>query len=481
MNSSTRSILKLISLMLIATLLVSCGKSEPAADDHAHEHSEESMPTNRVAIPSTVRSNLGITFATVERRHIESTLRAPGRFEYLPTALREYRTPVPGRVEILVDQFDVIKDGDLLYRMDSPAWRDLQKTIAQSASELASNEAIMDSYPQLFAAHKRHERSLQEALSIWMARVEKLEALREAGGGRMTEYTAAMAEQVKIEAELAEVKEEDVRLSAARTRTKASVEAAQAQYDLALDTAASFLGMSREQLLEPASRSATALPAWRSINMIEVHAVADGVVESIDLTNGSWADAQDNVMCIVQPDRLRFHATGLQSDLGILRDGLKVMIVPPASTSAGTSIPMNETMTGTLKLGLTANPDDRTVDLHVVPDQLARWARAGVSAQLEIVTDSTTNRELAIPLSAVQRDGLVPVIFRRAPDNPNEAIRIEADLGFDDGRWVAVLSGLRDGDEVVLDGGFQLMLATSGSVQQGGHFHADGTFHEGAH
>ena len=51
----------------------------------------------------------------------------------------------------------------------------------------------------------------------------------------------------------------------------------------------------------------------------------------------------------------------------------------------------------------------------------------------------------------------------------------------DDGRWVALLSGVRDGDEVVLDGAFQLMLATSGSIQKGGHFHSDGTFHEGEH
>ena len=70
--------------------------------------------------------------------------------------------------------------------------------------------------------------------------------------------------------------------------------------------------------------------------------------------------------------------------------------------------------------------------------------------------------ELAIPMAAVQQDGLIPVIFRRDPENPNQAIRMEADLGMDDDRWVAVLSGLRDGDEVVLDGGFQLMLAMGG-------------------
>ncbi|MBT5409343.1 MAG: hypothetical protein HOK75_03655, partial [Phycisphaerae bacterium] len=121
------------------------------------------------------------------------------------------------------------------------------------------------------------------------------------------------------------------------------------------------------------------------------------------------------------------------------------------------------------------------IDLYVTPTTLASWARPGVTAQLEITTDATRDAELSIPLAAVQQDGLLPIIFKRALDNPNEAIRMEADLGMNDGRWVAVLSGLTDGDEIVLDGGFQLMLATSGSVQQGGHFHADGTFHEGAH
>ena len=136
-------------------------------------------------------------------------------------------------------------------------------------------------------------------------------------------------------------------------------------------------------------------------------------------------------------------------------------------------------MSGTLSLGLSGKSDDRTLELYVTPSELLPWAKPGVTAQIEIVTKQSPTPELAIPLAAVQRDGLTPVIFRRAPDNPNEAIRIEADLGMDDGRWVEIRSGVRDGDEIVLDGAFQLMLATSGSIQKGGHFHADGTFHEG--
>ena len=41
--------------------------------------------------------------------------------------------------------------------------------------------------------------------------------------------------------------------------------------------------------------------------------------------------------------------------------------------------------------------------------------------------------------------------------------------------------GLRRFDEIVLGGNFQLMLATSGASEKAGHFHSDGTFHEGSH
>jgi hypothetical protein len=434
-----------------------------------------------VAIPAAVRSNLGITFATAQRRSIQETLRAPGRFEYLPTAKRSYRTMLPGRVDVLVEQFDHVEPGTLLYRIDAPGWRDMQQTIAQAHGAIIRLHTTASTFGSLLQAHQRHEASLNDSIAIWNSRIKRLNALREAGGGRLSEFTDAQAALAGARAELASVQEKTAELLATRLQTEAALQAAEGDRALALDAASAVLGLSVAELTAPASSDSNALPMWRFIKTIEVKATAPGVVESIDLTQGAWADAQVPVVTVVQPDRLRFHASGLQSDLGVLRNGLSVTIVPPTPTLTGTAVPMDSVMHGTLALGLSGNPDDRTIDLYVTPDELAPWARSGVSAQLEIVTKSTAAQELAIPLAAVQRDGLTPVIFRRAPDNPNEAIRMEADLGMDDGRWVAVLSGLRDGDEVVLDGGFQLMLATSGSIQKGGHFHSDGTFHEGEH
>lgn len=450
-----------------------------ADDGHDHGDAADAAPTNRVAIPASVRANLGISFVRAERRRIEETLRVPGRFEFLPTARREYRTMLPGRVELLVQQFDEVDEGTPLYRIDSPEWRELQQTIAESVSSIDRQASRLATFGPLMDAHDVHSKSLQDSIDVWTARVAQLDAIREAGGGRVSEQTAAQAALATARSEMASMEEKHAELTASRVQAQADLDAARARKDLLLRSAASILDVKPETLVELVDVEGTSEPRWRSVEAIVVRAAQPGVVESLGLTNGAWADQQAAVLTVVRPDQLRFHASGLQSDLGVLQDGLAARIVPPTPTTAGRAVPLQDTMSGTLSLGLTGDAADRTIDLYVTPDELAAWARPGVTAQLEIVIDSTSEPTLAIPLASVQRDGLVPVIFRRAPNDKNEAIRMEADLGSNDGRWVAVLSGLRDGDEVVLDGAFQLMLATSGSIQQGGHFHADGTFHAG--
>jgi len=462
-----------IRLLLLAILaLQGCGDSRPETADTFSDSAHTETPTNRVAIPSAVRANLGITFATVERRKIQDTLRAPGKFEYLPSAKREYRTMLSGKIELLVHQFEKVDQGTPLYRIDSPQWREMQQTIAGYVSTVQQLEAKMEMFHPLFLAHDQHEYSIKINVDMWEERIKKLEAIQAAGGGSLREFTSARAAYATARAELADLREKDAQLDASYAETVAALRAAKATVEIALESAASMLDIH--------------IPDdnphwWREISSVEVAATTRGIVELLNVTNGSWADSQTNVLTVVQPDKLRFHASGLQSDLGVLRDGLQVNIVPPTPTSAGNAVELQNTMHGTLQLGLNGDANDRTIDLYVTPDSLSSWARPGVTAQLEIITDSTRSPELSIPLSAVQQDGLTQIIFRRSPDNPNEAIRMEADLGLDDGRWVAILSGLADGDEVVLDGVFQLMLATSGSIQKGGHFHSDGTYHEGEH
>lgn len=467
-------------------ILAACdgGSSKPSNSDGIEptigdEGAAVAPDSDHIAIPAAVRSNLGITFVKVERRRVEHTLRVPGRFEYLPTARREYRTAIPGRVELLVEQFDRVEKGQPLYRLDSPAWRDMQQRLVTAESQIERLQTRIATFEPLLLAHQQHEDSLHESVAVWAGRAEQLQLLREAGGGRVEELAQVRASLASTRADLASVLEKKAELRAEKQQSQADLRAAKSQLDYLLDAAASVVSRSRAELAAPVETATGPESGWAAITTIEVTASSAGVVEIIGLTNGAWADEKSPVLTTVQTDRLRFRASGIQSDLGVLRNGLTARIVPPIPTAAGRAIPLSETMSGTISLGLAGDPNARTVDLFVIPENLRQWARPGITAQLEIVTDATASPELAIPLVAVQRDGLTPIIFRRNPSNPNEAIRMEADLGLDDGRWVALLSGVREGDEIVLDGSFQLMLATSGSIQKGGHFHADGTFHEG--
>ncbi|MFT4593437.1 MAG: multidrug resistance efflux pump [Phycisphaerales bacterium] len=458
--------------VLTTTFLGCSNEGSTPSQESTHVQDTPALPTNRIAIPQAVRSNLGITFATVERRRLKDTLRAPGRFEYLPSAKREYRMILPGRITLQVEQFEHVEASTLLYTIDSPAWRELQQALAGYSATVQQFEAKMEMYSPLFLAHEQHEYSVTVNVDMWEKRIQKLEDLRKAGGGSLREYTAARAAYSTARAELADIREKDAELEASYAENIALLRAARSTLEIALDSAASLLEVSLPQ---------SNPEWWKAVTTVEVRASQNGIVASVPMTNGAWAEEHKLVLDVVQPEKLRFHASGLQSDLGVLRDGLQVQIVPPTPTSSGNAVELQNTMHGILQLGLSGDATDRTIDLYVTPTTLASWARPGVTAQLEITTEATRDAELSIPLAAVQQDGLLPIIFKRALDNPNEAIRMEADLGMNDGRWVAVLSGLTDGDEIVLDGGFQLMLATSGSVQQGGHFHADGTFHEGAH
>ena len=482
----TRNIpLTYVAVVLLSTItLVACDNSEKQHDDHGssvegHNDSTSATNPNLIDIPSAVRTNLGISFVPVEQRRVEKTLRVPGHFELQPSARREYRTPVPGRVELLVDQFDRVEVDTLLYRIDSPGWRDLQQQLVEVEVEGDQFRAQADTYGPLLAAHEEHESSLIAAIELWSDRIEGLEELREAGGGRIDELTEARASLASTRADLAQVREKKAQLLADQQVNKAGIRAAESRLSYLIDSAASITAISQEDLIQTAERNGQTRPRWATIERIDVRADIAGVIAQLGLTNGAWADEKSSVLTVVQPDRLRFRASGLQSDLGALQNGLQTRIVSPTPTSTGRSIPIGEVMTGPLVLGLEGNPNDRTIDLFVNPDELQRWASPGVSAQLEIVTDVSAVTELAVPLAAVQRDGLTPVIFRRVPDNPNQVMRLEADLGRDDGRWVELLSGVAEDDEIVLDGGFQLMLSSSGSIQKGGHFHADGTFHEG--
>lgn len=447
---------------------VACKKSPQDEDTGKSHRGEAEAATNRIAIPSTVRRNLGITFAKVEKRRVARTMRLPGRFERPPEGYRQYRTGLRGTVEVLVRQFQPVTKGAAIFRIDSPDWREHQEKIATAESELRLATAGQTTIEPLKKSHEIHEESLRATVELWTERVEQLEQLKNVGGGKSEELNQAKVALSAARAELADVTEKDADLAARAAQLVAQESIAKSRIDLHLSSASAMTGLTADALREV---DASGRPLWHRLDRVEIRADAAGVVESVAMTNGAWGEEGDLVVRTTDPTQLRFFAQGLQSDFAAFKDGASVRIVPPEG-APDVFIP------GTLRVGLEADPSSRTFQLFVDLAGSADWARAGVAAFLEI-SDAATAETLAMPMACIARDGLKPIIFRRDPLDPDKAIRLEGDLGKNDGRWIVVESGVKEGDEVVVDGAYQLMLASSAVDRKGGHFHPDGTFHDG--
>jgi hypothetical protein len=362
-------------------------------------------------------------------------------------------------VKLAVNQYEQVDKGRVICEIDSPEWHRLRKQLheSQAAIERAAAELAV-------AEHAKVE--AEQSVSILEKRIETLAGVE--------------VRRAELEADLASRKNSIPRLDAEIRVKRATLNEAKHDFTLEVDIASALLGLSREYLTQPAEDQHRdghgddhSVQRWYAINKLTLKVTDPGVVESLHVTNGTWIDANALVVTVVDPSAMRFRAIGLQSDLARLKDGLNASIVPPQ----GSGIEGAAAIPGKLKVGLRGDPDQRTIELLATPEKLAEWARPGVSALREIAVEDSGEEELAIPVSAVVRDELTHIVFRRDPQDPDQVIRMEADLGVSDGMWIAVKSGLREGDEVVLEGVYELKLAGGGKAMGGGHFHADGAWH----
>ena len=465
-----RSTAVAVVLVVCAGPLASCKKKDTAAKPGAASH-EEAPPTNRIDIPDTVRSNLGVTFAKVMPRAVAATTRYPGRFEPAPGARREHRAPTEGRVTLRVKPFDRVAAGDELFRLDAPRLRELRRTEAELAATRGEAAAKLSGLPAFRQAHRAHEAALRTAVDLWRQRVVDLEDLAKNGVGRMEELAAARAESASAESAFAETLEKDADLGARETELTATVAGCDARLALLrLELSALTSGFHETAASRPAGGPTSGPDA------VVVRATAAGVVELVAATEGAWASTGELVARTLDPAALVLRATASQSDLPRLIGPVDARIAAATGGAAAGSWP---SLAATLSVEPFAAAEERSVGLIATPlTPPPPWARPGVAAALEVAPGGA-EPELSVPRVCVMRDGLRHVIFRRDPANKDRAIRVEAELGADDGRFVVLKSGVREGDEVVQDGAYLLMLSSSGSAAKGGHFHSDGTFHAG--
>lgn len=445
-----------MSLVLLAGLITGCANQsseEPEttkSPEPAEAIEDTPMPKSGIAVPKNVRENLGITFVEVERRAITETRRVPGRFELRPEARREYRATLQGGITLAVKQFQEVKKGDLLYSINSPQWRQIQHDAVEAEGEIVMEEAKRD----VLLAKQKEAKSLLEKTK------ERIANLQKAG-----------TRNAELEAQITVLESSFPRISVELKAQETAIDEAYEHYQSRLRILSSVTGLSEEALKEETDSVAH----WRTIQALEIRAGANGTVEDLNVNNGGWLNEGELALSTLDHRSIRFHAEASQVDLGLFRDNQQAQIVP----GQGSSLELQSIAKGSLRLGLTAHSNERTISLYVEPDEVPEWARAGISAFLEVKLTEQAKEEWSIPMAAVVQDGLEQVFFRRDPKNPDQVLRVLADLGENDGRWVAVRSRVKKGDQIVLDGAYALQMSNVGQqAPEGYHYHADGTLHK---
>lgn len=501
-------------LLLFALELAACGTDEPMPGDAA----ETAMaPSNRIDLPKEAIESLGITFGTAKRGRLETYLDVPGRLVVPPDRRRVVRAPSAGRLHY-VERADGMARADAPW---SPATQgatfaeirsaelgDIQEHLGKLEGERQALAIEQASLARETEAQRRLAKAAHELLEATRGRLRRASAHERQTAAMATLADTRAQELERLAGESAIGKKDlvDARqdaLSAAALAMEALNAIETTGADLTRLAAEAALADARAQRTEQEAELATwrhaaatrhmeaALarlahtvgesvaslgnlegdtPRWAELESLPLFMPIEGVVHRVMLADGAHVEAGDAILEVVDASTLWFEGRVPEADAGAVAAGamarVRVVGLP------GEPLPVRIE-------ALRPEADEATRMLWVharVPNADGRLA-AGRTAVASVQVGAAPAEEVLVPARAVVRDGLERVVFLRDSAATDKVVRTPVALGRGNRDWVEVLSGVMEGDEVVLDGVHELREAGGGKAPTGGHFHADGTWH----
>lgn len=195
---------------------------------------------------------------------------------------------------------------------------------------------------------------------------------------------------------------------------------------------------------------------------VTLRAPVSGVVLSRSAIVGQSVSPTDTLASIADLSKLWFLGRVFEKDLGRLRVG--------SSAEVELNAFPKERFSGKIEqIGSQVDPVGRTLTARVTLDNERSLLRIGLFGTARVAIDDDTKREtvLVIPRSAIADIGGKPIVFVRHEDHfeLHEVVMGEAALG-----KVQILSGLGEGEPVVVEGVFTLKsVALKDSFGEEGH------------
>jgi cobalt-zinc-cadmium efflux system membrane fusion protein len=371
--------------------------ADDAHDDHGDGHSDE------VKIPEAAIAASGIKIGTASKRNLTASFVAPSRVAFNGEAMAHVGSVVSGRVvEIKVRVGDKIKKDDVLLVVESPELGKAQSDFLQRKTEKEIAESAVEPTKD---AYQRAKQLFDESQGIAFSEVQR----------REVEYRAAVGNAAS---------------------TKAAM--------LAAENGLHLLNVTQEQI-KTLTETGEIHPRF------EIRAPIDGQVIEREVTLGE----------LVSPDKEKLLVVADTSTYWVLADvpemRLADVIVGSKAEVQLAALP-GERIAGEVSLiSAEVDPNTRSARLRIVVENRDNQLRPGMFARSLIQAGKTDAPPiLAIPEESVQTVEGGPSVFVLVEGEPNTFARRSVVVGRAVNGYVPVISGLKDGEQLVIAGTFIL-------------------------
>jgi len=179
--------------------------------------------------------------------------------------------------------------------------------------------------------------------------------------------------------------------------------------------------------------------------IITLYAPISGKIIDHKATLGAMVDQETEILTILDPSLLYVHAEIYERDIAKIRIGQQVEVSVPAYSG--------ETFGGKISyISDVLNEETRTITVRSEVENREYKLKPGMFADIKIFLNHQT-QALVLPAEAILDDGEEKIVFLKIQGKYLPQI---VEVGTRSAEYVEILAGIREGDEVVTKGNYQL-------------------------
>jgi len=379
-----------------------------------------------IPVSNLGKAALGLRVAEVRKGPLPMTVETTGKIEAIPTWQFEQHSLVSGRIiNLLVKQGEHVRAKQPLVLLDSPEINELASEALKSKTELEYQ--IAETKAEL-AAEIKQDQTQFDLAQINVKRNEKL-------------FSEGIASQRTWQEAVAEARLAESKLKAATEKRDIVLSSLTARLNIIYDSLSHRLG----QLGVSDGRLKQMFATRRTILTVPVLASREGLVAQVSTTVGQAIDTTDALFKISNLTKVWATADIYEDDVSRMTTGQSVSL-------SVASYP-RETFHGILTyIGTELDPEKRTLPVRAEIANPDQRLKPDMYAQLHIQTSAPV-QTIMLPKEALVDSTGHNLVFVETKEG-YQPTRVKTGRSLGD--QVEILSGLKEGQRVIVEGAFQL-------------------------